>query len=107
MTAHRTPEPWMASVEEKPVKGHHWYVVLDEHENAIGEFYGSDHAENVANLHLAAAAPELLSTLIALEKWFDTDPEILDALPEAERADNARQLAKIRAAIAKAIGGAA
>lgn len=51
---------------------------------------------------LTAAAPELVDALRGLEKWFDTDPEILAAMPEAERADNARQFAKIRAALAKA-----
>ena len=52
--------------------------------------------------HLIAAAPCMAKVLADLEKWFDTDEEILAAMPEAERADNARQLAKIRAALAKA-----
>jgi hypothetical protein len=58
----------------------------------------------VANARLIAAAPDLLDALESLEKWFDTDAEILAAMSEADRADNARQLAKIRAAIAKARG---
>jgi len=49
-----------------------------------------------------AVKAELVEALRSLEKWFDTDEEILAALPEAERADNARQLAKIRAVLAKA-----
>lgn len=56
------------------------------------------------NAALITAAPIMLATLIALEKWFDTDQEILDAMPEAERADNARQLANIRVAISCALG---
>ena len=50
----------------------------------------------------AAMVGELVATLAALEKWFDTDPEILAAMPADERADNARQLAKIRAILARA-----
>lgn len=53
---------------------------------------------------LMAAAPDLLETLIALERWFDTDPEILAAMSVEESDDHDRQLAKIRAAIAKAKG---
>ena len=67
-------------------------------------FDNDDRPETKANARLIAAAPEMLTTLVALEKWFDTDQEILDAMPEADRADNARQLAKIRAAIARARG---
>ena len=67
-------------------------------------FYGVRQIHRKEDAHAIAAVPEMLSTLIALEKWFDTDIEVLDALPAAERADNARQLAKIRAAISCAIG---
>ncbi len=70
-------------------------------------FYGVRQIHRKEDAHAIAAVPEMLATLVALEKWFDTDQEILDALPEAERADNARQLAKIRTAIARANGGAA
>ena len=59
-------------------------------------------AESAANARLIAAAPEMADVLRALEKWFDTDEKILAALPEAERADNARQLAKILTVLAKA-----
>lgn len=70
-----TPGPWTASVEEKPfaTRGH-WYVVLDGDENGLGEFYGDDHEANVANLRLAAAAPELHEALSAaplLPRSFD------------------------------------
>lgn len=51
---------------------------------------------------LIAAAPDMAKVLSDLAKWFDTDAEILAAMPEAERADNARQLAKICAVLAKA-----
>lgn len=67
-------------------------------------FYGVRQIHRKADANAIAAIPEMYATLIALEKWFDTDQEILDALPEAERTDNARQLAKIRAAIARARG---
>lgn len=55
---------WTPSVETKPfAAGGHWYVVLDDSENGIGEFYGEDHAANVANVNMAAAAPDLYDAL--------------------------------------------
>lgn len=108
--AMHTPGEWSPSLVPYTIaKDKHWYVVLDENENAIGEFYGSDHAENVANVHLAAAAPAMLA---ALE---DAYAEI-----KAWRSGlNARNMNKckvgatfadernLRTAIAKAKGGAA
>lgn len=42
---------------------------------------------------------ELEGAMRELGYWFDTDQEILDAMTDADRADNARQLAKIRTAL--------
>ena len=67
-------------------------------------FYGVRQIHRKEDAHAIAAVPELLATLIALEKWFGIDTEVWAALPEAERADNDRQLAKIRAAISCALG---
>ena len=44
----------------------------------------------------------LLAVLCKLERWFDTDEEIIAAMGDDERADHVRQLAMIRAAIATA-----
>jgi hypothetical protein len=41
----------------------------------------------------------LLETMKKLERWFDTDTEIVDEMSEDERADHLRQLAMIRQAI--------
>lgn len=54
--------------------------------------------------NLTAAAPTMFDALVKLERWFDTDPEILAAMSADERADHERQHAMIRAAIAEAKG---
>lgn len=43
-------------------------------------------------------------TLYALEYWFDTDAEILDAMSDAERKNNARMLGMVRDALKKLDG---
>lgn len=57
-----------------------------------------------ADQHLIAAAPDMLEALERIEKWFDTDVEILDAMSPDERADHERQHQMIRDSIAKARG---
>jgi hypothetical protein len=126
MSAAHTPGPWRVTNSDvlltegddglRLIGIYAGEVVKSPHENMVtgyidcgGKFVAScntrsDH-EAEANARLIAAAPELLDALESLEKWFDTDAEILAAMSEADRADNARQLAKIRAAIAKAKGG--
>lgn len=47
---------------------------------------------------------ELVLCLKRLEYWFDTDQEILDAMDHDTRADHDRQLAMIRAALARVRG---
>lgn len=47
---------------------------------------------------------ELVTCLKRLEYWFDTDQEILDAMDHDTRADHERQLAMIRAALARVRG---
>lgn len=70
-----TPDRWTASVEEKAfAPGSYFYVVLDENEDGIGEFYGSDHEENVANLRLACRAPDLLKASRAVVKLIEGFP---------------------------------
>ena len=90
--------PWKASVEQRPFPASgHWYVVTDEEENGLGEFYGDDHETNVANLHMAAAAPDLFDALDAIQRLADGDdgipPHVLIGLHH-----------KARAALAKARG---
>lgn len=55
-----------------------------------------------ANVRLITAAPDMFDTLKALEYWLDTDPEILDAMSDADRADHERQLKRIRDTLRKA-----
>lgn len=50
---------------------------------------------------------DLLAVLVSLERWFDTDDDILAAMDADTLADHKRQHSKISAAIAKAKGGAA
>jgi hypothetical protein len=50
---------------------------------------------------LKARVTELESVLAKLEKWFDTDQEILDRMSMAEIADHARQAGMIAAALKK------
>lgn len=59
MSAAFTPGPWKANVEKRPAPATgFWYVIEDAEDNALGEFYGSDHDTNVANARLSAAAPD-------------------------------------------------
>jgi cell division protein FtsL len=46
-----------------------------------------------------ARIKELESVLAKLEKWFDTDQEVLDRMSMDEIADHARQHGMIRAAL--------
>lgn len=60
LRAKATLGPWTPSVEPNTyANGKHWYVVLDDEENGIGEFYGDDHEANSANVRLAAEAPAM------------------------------------------------
>lgn len=71
---------------------------------------GSERHQRKACNFIVAAAKEAArrlqggphDALKRLDRWFDTDPEILAAMDEATRADHARQVAMIRAAIGKA-----
>ena len=108
--AAHTPGPWVAATwncnPQFNNDGNRFWDIKPETFHFGPEYLETSGWMSEANARLIAAAPELLATLIALEKWFDIDTEVWAALPEAERADNDRQLAKIRAAIAKAKGGA-
>lgn len=59
-----------------------------------------------SDAQLYTAAPDMLDALERIEKWFDTDVEILDAMSPDERADHERQHQMIRDSIAKARGDA-
>lgn len=48
---------------------------------------------------MAEAIVSLTNSLLWLERWFDTDKEILDAMSGDERADHARQHERIKAAL--------
>ena len=97
--------PWKASVEAKPAPARgHWYVVLDEEENGIGEFYGEDHETNAANLRIAATAPELCEVLAGLvdgDLEFNGESIVIRCGSHGEAIARAR---KARAALAKARG---
>jgi hypothetical protein len=93
-----TSTMWTASIEAKPFAGGgHWYVVTDSDENGLGEFYGDDHEANVANLRLAAAAPDLYE---ALERMFVEEMDYICGRISKPATDAAR------AALAKARGEA-
>ena len=48
---------------------------------------------------MAEAILSLTNCLLWLERWFDTDKEILDAMSGDERADHARQHERIKMAL--------
>lgn len=48
---------------------------------------------------MAEAIVSLTNSLLWLERWFDADKEILDAMSGDERADHARQHERIKAAL--------
>ena len=101
-----TPGPWVAVPWDcEPAfndDGNRYWGIKPETFHFGTEYLETSGWMSEANARLIAAAPCMAKVLADLEKWFDTDEEILAAMPEAERADNARQLAKIRAALAKA-----
>lgn len=69
---------------------------------------GRDNEEaGLLSSEAADTITDLLAALEGLERWFDTDEEILSAMDADTLADHKRQHSKIRAAIAKAKGGAA
>lgn len=55
-----------------------------------------------ADANLIRAAPHMAKVLSALERWFDTDEHVLDALDADERRNHDEQLAAIRTALATA-----
>lgn len=103
MSSGYTPGPWHTGGDGRIVYNAAGWAVC----NAVTFHQRHQGDEDRANARLIAAAPELLATLEGLERWFDTDQEILDAMSPDERADHERQFGKIRAAIANAKGGAA
>jgi len=49
--------------------------------------------------HADARFAPLLATMKKLEYWFNTDSEVLDAMPDEDKSDHLRQLEMIRQAI--------
>jgi len=71
----------------------------------IGTGLHEDLSEAAAALReLEAERDRLRKALKRLEYWFDTDPEVLDAMDADTRADHERQLAMIRAALQEGKG---
>jgi len=107
VSAH-TPGPWEIDYDTRPadVCCVHGLPPYGEDKQkfayvrgAIG-YWDADEAENLANIHLIAAAPELLAALQSAEAFiagFEGD-DLQDGIDA--------KLADIRAAIAKAIGSA-
>lgn len=90
-----TPGPWHVGINPGP-------MVYDEHGEQIADCraVGYDNGGNMANAALIAAAPDLLEACKTAENWlgeYETGPDSgLHGLLE-----------QLRAAIAKASGGAA
>lgn len=104
-----TPGPWSIQPDyhhtDREEHPEHYFIQVGK----IGapDWKGSISGHmGLANANLVAAAPDMLDTLVSLDRWFDTDAEILDRMSEDERADHQRQHRMIRDAIAKARGAA-
>lgn len=94
-----TPGPWRIEIEDSPDAewSRRWpNIIADEYEVVGTEGMYGDLETDMANARLIAAAPELLQSLQEVIQYFDApgDGCFSDA-----------QLAKARAAIAKATGG--
>jgi hypothetical protein len=70
--------------------------------NSEKTFYGVRQIHRREDANLIAAAPKMRTTLEKLERWFDTDAEIVEAMDAATRADHERQLRLIRDALTPA-----
>lgn len=112
MSAQHTPGPWKHSVRYREVDGAHvvcgayigmWPLPMAEiyDSNGLGGSNGGDAVEQISNARLIAAAPDLLAALESAEL-------AVEQLCQGQ--DPANQcwfvLTEIRAAIAKAKGGA-
>ncbi|OHC93781.1 MAG: hypothetical protein A2792_01115 [Sphingomonadales bacterium RIFCSPHIGHO2_01_FULL_65_20] len=97
-----TPGPWFYD-GQNGCGAHVIHVAQGEIAEAFGDSWSDDGQQAEANAHLIAAAPELLAQLSIALRW-------LEAIPTATacRANPGEgNLEAIRAAIAKAKGGAA
>ena len=90
-----TPGPWFYSGKHDTCEVRYVALSPDDHYEEIATLFGKDGAEQQANAHLIAAAPDLLELL--QEIYFDL---IQRAMPDAGDAWYAKALA----AIAKATG---
>lgn len=70
-------------------------VIMDE----VGSNNSLAREGAAALREMEAERDRLRKALKRLEYWFDTDPEVLDAMDADTRADHERQLAMIRAAL--------
>ena len=100
MSTNHTPGPWARNI--KPATKYNTIFAGRNTHVARLEVYGLDPAEVEANCDLIAAAPDLLAALEAADKWV----AMYHDLPGHDAASKCMS-AVIRAAIAKATGGAA
>jgi len=107
MTSKHTPGPWH-QLDYQDIEDEIEILSRDgtyiSSIDADGQYGLESWKEIQANACLIAAAPEMYEALKRIKYWFDTDPEIIDAMGADERADHMRQVEIIRAAIAKAEG---
>jgi hypothetical protein len=99
MSAQHTPGPWGVS------QGHVGGIVAHPGPRGIGHALGMNHAEQMANARLMAAAPDLLAALTALH----ANMQAQDVEKDAERPtedEYRRCMRNAVRAIAKATGSA-
>jgi hypothetical protein len=107
VSAH-TPGPWHAW--QQPI-GEEWAVTTDADVPPYGmPVRVADKIETAANARLIAAAPELLASVVEEVEYFDSLMASLDpgdvGLREASMRHHGPRIARARAAVAKAKGGA-
>jgi hypothetical protein len=102
MSAQHTPGPWFA-VQPKHANG--WWVVSTDPEGCDGVDDSGDGGFEEANARLIAAAPEMLEALKECAEYLGP-PEVTQ-YPNVQASVVNALIRNVRAAIAKATGGAA
>ncbi len=77
-----TPGPWEVKYEFNVFSGNRLTAACGGHSNNVAS--EKVHAENIANAHLCAAAPEMYDALIhIIEYWNGGSESAVDAIEEA------------------------